>query len=72
MLSEMYPPDLTQLHTQESGESDFPPQTWEASPQHDGAAEQVSFTASQRITHDAQSAKTINVTNGFSPFTGIE
>lgn len=60
MLSEMYPPDLTQLQTQWSGDAGFPPQSSEASSQHESAVEQVSLAASQRITHDAQSANTIS------------
>ena len=69
VLSEMYPPDLTQLQTQWSEDAGFPPQSSEASEQHENALEQVSFAASQRITHDAQSANTISDMILFSRFT---
>jgi hypothetical protein len=69
VLSEMYPPDLTQLQTQWSGEAGFPPQSSEASSQHESAVEQVSLAASQRITQDAQSASTISDMILFSRFT---
>ena len=65
----MYPPDLTQLQTQWSGNAGFPPQSSEASPQHESSVEQVSLAASQRITHDAQSASTISDMILFSQFT---
>src|SRR5450759_3334504 len=69
VLSEMYPPDLTQLQTQWSGDAGFPPQSSEASSQHESAVEQVSLAASQRIMHDAQSASTISDMILFNRFT---
>jgi hypothetical protein len=65
----MYPPDLTQLQTQWSGDAGFPPQSSEASSQHASAVEQVSLAASHRITHDAQSASTISDIILFNRFT---
>jgi hypothetical protein len=64
----MYPPERTQLQTQGSAGAGVSGDLSASLAQQGAAADDARLTISQRIVHDAQSANTINATNGFSRF----
>jgi hypothetical protein len=66
----MYPPERAQLQTHWLAGAGFSGDLSEALSQQESETEAARLTNSQRIVQDAQSANTINATNGFSRFTG--